>query len=147
MRVASCSAVATAIRRKVVPCSPRRPVRSPQRAAVLDRAIPCWSSASNPIPTGIWRALVGIERINSARSLNVTQNFNFNDDTGAPVDNGPVLPYIIGRATIANIGTNVVTNDIGVATTTMNYPVNQLGRLAAIWARGAGSIVQGAQNW
>ena len=87
-----------------------------------------------------------IERINNARSLNVTQNFNLNDDTGASVNNGPVLPYIIGRATIANIGTNVATNDIGVATTTMNYPVNQLGRLAAIWARGAGSVVQGAQE-
>lgn len=87
-----------------------------------------------------------VERINSARSLNVTQNFNLNDDTGASVNNGPVLPYIIGRATIANIGSNVVTNDIGVATTTMNYPVNQLGRLAAIWARGAGAIVQGAQE-
>lgn len=87
-----------------------------------------------------------IERINSARSLNVTQNFNLNDDTGASVNNGPVLPYVIGRATVANIGPNVLTNDIGVATTTMNYPVNQLGRLAAIWARGAGSIVQGAQE-
>ena len=87
-----------------------------------------------------------IERINNARSLNVTQNFNLNDDTGASVNNGPVLPYIIGRATIANIGTNVATNDIGVATTTMNYPVNQLGRLAAIWARGAGAVVQGAQE-
>lgn len=87
-----------------------------------------------------------IERINSSTSLNVTQRFNANDDTGASVNNGPVLPYIIGRATIANIGTNVTTNDIGVATTTMNYPVNQIGRLAAIWARGAGAVVQGAQK-
>jgi hypothetical protein len=87
-----------------------------------------------------------IDRVTSASTLNVTQNFNFNDDTGAPVNNGPVLPYVIGRATIANITPNVPTNDIGVATTTMNYPVNQLGRLAAIWARGAGSVVQGAQE-
>lgn len=85
-----------------------------------------------------------IERINSAGSLNVTQRFNFNNDTGTIVNNGPVLPYVIGRATVANITPNVLTNDIGVATTTMNYPVNQLGRLAAIWARGAGELVQGS---
>jgi hypothetical protein len=85
-----------------------------------------------------------IERINSRTSLNVTQRFNFNNDTGTTVNNGPVLPYVIGRATIANITPNVLTNDIGVATTTMNYPLNQLGRIAAIWARGAGEVVQGS---
>jgi hypothetical protein len=87
-----------------------------------------------------------VESVTSARTLNVTQNFNFNDDTGAPVNNGPVLPYVIGRATVANITPNVLTNDIGVATTTMNYPVNQLGRLAAIWARGTGNSTQGLQE-
>lgn len=84
-----------------------------------------------------------IERINSATSLTVTQRFNYNDDTGSSVNNGPVLPYIIGKATVANITPNVLTNDIGVASTTMNYPVNQLGRIAAIWARGAADVVQG----
>ncbi|GMU43592.1 MAG: hypothetical protein IT479_12795 [Xanthomonadales bacterium] len=87
-----------------------------------------------------------VDRVNSATSLNVTQRFNNNNDTGNPVNNGPVLPYVIGRATIANITPNVPTNAIGVATTTMNYPVNQLGRLAAIWARGAGEIVNGNQE-
>lgn len=87
-----------------------------------------------------------VERVTSNRTLNVTQIFNFNDDTGAPVNNGPVLPYVIGRATIANINPNVLTNDIGVATTTMNYPVNQLGRLVAIWARGTGNSIQGLQE-
>ncbi|MFZ1742994.1 MAG: hypothetical protein WAT93_09075, partial [Pontixanthobacter sp.] len=85
-----------------------------------------------------------IERINGAGSLNVTQRFNFNNDTGAIVNSGPVLPYVVGRATVANITPNVPTNGVGVASTTMNYPVNQLGRIAAIWARGAGEIVQGS---
>ncbi|MBK8068821.1 MAG: hypothetical protein IPK27_14705 [Rhodanobacteraceae bacterium] len=87
-----------------------------------------------------------IDRINSATSLTVTQRFNSNNDTGSSVNNGPVIPYVIGRATVANITPNVLTNNIGVATTTMNYPVNQLGRLAAIWARGAGEIVSGNQE-
>ncbi len=87
-----------------------------------------------------------IDRILSPTSLNVTQRFNLNNDTGAPIDNGPVLPYIIGRATIANITPNALTNDIGVATTTLNYPVNQIGRLVAIWARGAGEVVGTVQE-
>ena len=87
-----------------------------------------------------------IDRILSPTSLNVTQRFNLNNDTGAPIDNGSVLPYIIGRATIANITPNVLTNEIGVATTTLNYPVNQIGRLVAIWARGAGEVVGTVQE-
>lgn len=84
-----------------------------------------------------------VERINSANSLSVTQRFNLNNDTGSTVNSGPVLPYIIGKATVANITPNVFTNELGIATTTMNYPVNQLGRIAAIWARGSGEQVQG----
>jgi hypothetical protein len=87
-----------------------------------------------------------VDRVTGPRTLLVTQNFNLNDDTGAPVDNGPVLPYVIGRATVANITPNVLTNDLGIATTTMNYPVNQLGRVAAIWARGAAAAVQNVQE-
>ena len=87
-----------------------------------------------------------IERILGPTSLNVTQRFNLNNDVGVATDNGPVLPYIIGRATIANITPNVLTNDIGVATTTLNYPVNQLGRIVAIWARGAGEVVGTVQE-
>lgn len=87
-----------------------------------------------------------VERINGPTSLNVTTRFNYNDDTGVPVNNGPVLPYVIGRATVANITPNVLTNDIGVASTTLNYPLNQLGRLAAIWARGSGEVVQGSSE-
>ncbi len=87
-----------------------------------------------------------VERVNGPTSLNVTTRFNFNDDTGVPVNNGPVLPYAIGRATVANITPNVSTNEIGVASTTLNYPLNQLGRLAAIWARGAGEVVQGSSE-
>ncbi len=87
-----------------------------------------------------------IERILNATSLNVTQRFNLNNDTGAIVNSGPVLPYVIGKATVANITPNVLTNNIGVATTAMNYPANQLGRLVAVWARGAGETVNGQQE-
>ena len=84
-----------------------------------------------------------VAAVNSNTSLNIVNNFNPNDDTGVSVDNGPVLPYVIGRATEANIGGNAggasvqaSTNEIGVATVTLNYPVTRLGKAAYIYAQG-----------
>lgn len=89
-----------------------------------------------------------VARINSPSSLDVAANmrFNLNDDStgnGVAVDRGPVLPYVIGRATFANIATNRTTNTQGVASTTLTYPNSQLGRAAIIWARGIGDTPAG----
>ncbi len=84
-----------------------------------------------------------IASVNSQTSLTVTTRFNRNDDTGQIVDNGPVLPYLIGRATIGNISSSALTNELGVATTTLNYPASSLGRVVALWARGIGDTVAG----
>lgn len=84
-----------------------------------------------------------VASIDSATSLTITSNFNGNEDTGTSVDNGPILPYIIGRATEVNIGGNsggvavqATTNEIGVATVTLNYPVSRLGKATYIYAQG-----------
>ena len=84
-----------------------------------------------------------VATVNSNTSLNIVNSFNPNDDTGVSVNNGPVLPYVIGRATEANIGGNSggsavqsATNEIGVATVTLNYPVTRLGKAAFIYAQG-----------
>lgn len=84
-----------------------------------------------------------IATVNSATSLTVVQPFNENDDTGVSVDFGNVLPYVIGRATVGTIGATAATNELGVATTTMNYPVSMLGRRVGIWARGAANTTDG----
>jgi len=76
--------------------------------------------------------------VNSETSLNTTSPFNANDTTGATVNHGPVLPYIIGRANHGNISTNATTNDVGVAHTTLNYTASTLGHIAAMWAQGDG---------
>jgi hypothetical protein len=83
-----------------------------------------------------------IRVVNSETSLNVTYPFNPNDDSGSSVDNGPVIPYVIGHAEDANIGASAATDANGVATTTMNYPVSRLGKGAFIWAQGAGELVE-----
>ncbi len=81
---------------------------------------------------------VKVASVVSETQLNVATAFNFNDTTGATVNNGPVLPYIVGRQTVGNISTPKATDSIGVVSTTLNYPVSQLGRAAAVWAQGSG---------
>jgi hypothetical protein len=80
-----------------------------------------------------------VARINSETSLNVVTPFNRNDTTGVSVDNGNVLPYVIGRALIGNIASPATTNEKGVATTQLSYPVSALGRPVAIYAQGNGT--------
>ena len=80
-------------------------------------------------------------------SLTVATPFNLNDNTqtgaGRIVNNGPVLPYIIGRATFSSIESPSFTDtsgaQSGVATTTMHYPASALGKAVAIWAQGTGT--------
>jgi hypothetical protein len=86
-----------------------------------------------------------VRSINSATSLSTTTVFNGNDiDTGATVDYGPVLPYIIGHALDGNITAATTTNADGVATAKLTYPVSKLGKLAAVWAQGTGIVTKGA---
>ncbi len=80
-----------------------------------------------------------IASVHSATSLSTSTPFNSNDTTGVSVNYGPVLPYIIGRAQIGNITSPSSTNSVGVASTTLNYPVSALGHVTAIWAQGTGT--------
>ena len=77
-----------------------------------------------------------VQSIANATNLTVTSPFNRNDTTGTSVNYGPVLPYVIGRATEANITASGTTNAIGVASTTINYPVSRLGKQTIVWAQG-----------
>ena len=76
-----------------------------------------------------------IASINTATSLNVVTPFNRNDDTGNSVDNGPVIPYVIGRSIEGNIGSTGITDVNGVASVTLNYPVTRLGKAAYVFAQ------------
>lgn len=77
-----------------------------------------------------------VSQVHSESSLSVDYRFNLNDTTGNNVDYGGVLPYVIGRAADGNIVASAQTNQIGVATTKLNFPVNRIGKRIIIWAQG-----------
>ena len=77
-------------------------------------------------------------------NLTVTQRFNHNDDTGTTVNNGPVLPYVIGRAEDANVTVSARTDQNGVVFAQIAYPAAKIGKLAILYAQGNGDIVNGA---
>lgn len=82
-----------------------------------------------------------VQSVNSPSSITVTRRFNYNDDTGATVNSGPVLPYVVGRSVDGNITAIAYTDASGTARTSLNYPVSKIGKRAAIFAQGNGDIV------
>lgn len=86
-----------------------------------------------------------VASVTSQTSLTTVQRFNANDDTGSSVNNGNVLPYVIGRAQHGNIIATGFTDENGVATVRMNYPVSRLGQSVAVWARGSATTSTGSK--
>lgn len=88
-----------------------------------------------------------ISRVNGPGSLDIASStrFNLNDDTspGIAVDRGPVVPYVIGRASIGNVSNTGFTNQFGAVNTTLNYPVSRIGHVFVLWARGFGETPVG----
>lgn len=86
---------------------------------------------------------VTVATVNSQTSLSIVERFNRNDGTGSINNDFGILPYAIGRAVDGNITATAVINEVGVATTRMNYPVSQLGRIAAVFVKGQGAVTNG----
>ncbi len=84
-----------------------------------------------------------VQSIASNTSLTVNRRFNFNDDTGASVNSGGILPYVIGRSVDGNINAVAFTDVAGVARTELSYSVSKLGKRAVVHAEGNGDIVSG----
>ena len=88
-----------------------------------------------------------VSRVLTPGSLDIaaTTRFNLNDDStnAVAVDRGPVVPYVIGRSTIGNVTNTRQTDQFGVVTTTVNYPVSRMGHVFVLWARGVGETPTG----
>lgn len=70
------------------------------------------------------------------RTVTVTERFNPNDQTGNIVDDGHVIPWVIGRARTGSIDSTVNLDSSGRGTVQMTYPVNAIGRPTVLWAQG-----------
>ena len=79
-----------------------------------------------------------VQNVNSETSLNTLERFNRNNGTGTIINDGPIFPYVIGRAVDGNIFPSATLDANGVATTVLNYPVSKLGKTAAIFVKGQG---------
>lgn len=91
------------------------------------------------------KSVPGNDELESARTVDqVIDNFsvllqspiNDNNAAGVVVDDGPSIPYIIGRSNTGNITGQAQTNPDGTANVVLTYPINALGQPVAIWAQG-----------
>ena len=86
---------------------------------------------------------VTVSSVNSQNNLTILERFNKNNESGSVNNDFGILPYAIGRAVDGNIEATAILNDNGLATTRLNYPVSQLGRIAAIYVKGQGPVTNG----
>jgi hypothetical protein len=69
-------------------------------------------------------------------TLRVTEPFNPNNQSGAIVDDGFVIPWVIGRSQVGVIDHSVTLNEQGRASVRMTYPISSLGRPVVLWTQG-----------
>lgn len=72
----------------------------------------------------------------SGNSVLVDLVFNNNDGSGAIVDDGSVIPYVIGRSDIGNIASAGLTDASGTASVTLTYPADAIGQPLVLWVQG-----------
>jgi hypothetical protein len=70
------------------------------------------------------------------RTVTVTERFNPNDQTGSIVDDGYVIPWVIGRARMGAIDESVTLGEQGRGTVQLTYPIKAVGRPTVVWAQG-----------
>ncbi len=69
-------------------------------------------------------------------SVTVTEPFNPNDPTGSPVDDGAVIPWVIGRSQIGFVDSSLTLDSRGRGSVRLTYPVNAIGAPLVLWAQG-----------
>lgn len=69
-------------------------------------------------------------------SVSVTEAFNPNDGSGSMVDDGFVIPWVIGRSQFGVIDSQVNLGSDGRGTVSLTYPIRALGRPLVLWSQG-----------
>ena len=71
------------------------------------------------------------------RSLTVTEPFNPNNQTGQPVNDGAVIPWVIGRSQNGFIDGNLTLDDRGRGSVRLTYPVSAVSQPVVLWTQGS----------
>ncbi|NBD96131.1 MAG: hypothetical protein GVY11_06630 [Gammaproteobacteria bacterium] len=69
-------------------------------------------------------------------TVTVTADFNPNNGTGTIVDDGFVIPWVIGRSQFGVIDAQANLTEDGRGTVTLTYPISALGRPLVMWGQG-----------
>ena len=69
-------------------------------------------------------------------TVSVVEPFNPNNQSGSVVDDGPVIPWVIGRSNVGTIEQSVVLDETGRGSVQLTYPINSLGRPIVLWTQG-----------
>jgi hypothetical protein len=69
-------------------------------------------------------------------TVTVTNNFNPNNGTGTIVDDGFVIPWVIGRSQFGVVDAQANLTDQGRGSVTLTYPISALGRPLVLWGQG-----------
>jgi hypothetical protein len=85
-----------------------------------------------------------VQSVVDNNSVIVTQPFNPNNQTGSIVDDGFVIPWVIGRSQVGVIDQTVTLGQHGRGSVQLTYPISELGRPLVLW--GQGTRVESAGN-
>ncbi len=77
-----------------------------------------------------------VDEVIDQNTLTVTERFNPNDGTGTPVDDGAVIPWVIGRSQVGVVDQTVILGEQGRGSVQLTYPVNAIGRPLVLWTQG-----------
>src|SRR6056297_3057885 len=69
-------------------------------------------------------------------TVSVVEPFNPNNQSGSVVDDGPVIPWVIGRSNVGTIDQSVALDDTGRGSVQLTYPINAIGRPLVLWSQG-----------
>ncbi|MEE4638026.1 MAG: hypothetical protein V2J42_04745 [Wenzhouxiangella sp.] len=70
------------------------------------------------------------------RTVTVNAPFNRNDGIGRIVDDGPVIPWVIGRSLVGTVDSSFELDARGRGSIRLTYPINALGDPVVLWAQG-----------
>ncbi len=77
-----------------------------------------------------------VQNVIDNSTVRVTQAFNPNNQTGSIVNDGFVIPWVIGRSQVGVIDQSVSLGQAGRGSVRLTYPINALGRPLVLWSQG-----------